>query len=128
MYNVWDRDTSHRPTDMDRIGKIFLEVFQFTWTPELLSFRKYTPISTRMCTMEDAAKFPKEIYQYVSEDFIYDYYCINEEEKFEIWNNNAYDSANLVIKIEPCTGTNCYDQATLEKRLSKLFVDVAWTK
>lgn len=78
--------------------------------------------------MEDAAKFPKEIYQYVSEDFIYDYYCINEEEKFEIWNNNAYDSANLVIKIEPCTGTNCYDQATLEKRLSKLFVDVAWTK
>lgn len=108
MIDFWERNTSKPPVDMDRIGTLKIFQHQFTWTVENGSFRDWRPIAFRPCNSADLTAFPAEIYSYVRESMAPDYYCLEEGEYIEMWNNNPYDSAMLQIRLDPCVGDDCY--------------------
>jgi hypothetical protein len=82
MFDIWDRDMSHKPTDLDKIGTIVVEMLQYTWSSATGPFEERTPIRTHVCSMDDVALFPPDLSRYVSETFVSDYHCIDDDQSF----------------------------------------------
>ena len=112
MLTVYDVNTLLPPSDFEKVGSInvFVEVSRYDLETNQMIYEQ-VKVEMHPCTMSDAAMWPSKIEDYVSEEFISDYYCPDSGQKAIIWQKDDYQEASLKIQIDSCKGVHCLQDA-----------------